>query len=545
LSSVASSRARRVAAAFAVAALGGCGGDPPSAPDLAADREYRLEPLLAKGSPFHGVHGLRFDDQGRLHATSVIGQSIFRVNTATGTVERVVGPREGMADDLAFAADGTMYWTAIEDGIIYAMSPDGTVRRVLEDRKGVNAIAFNPERTRLFFTLVFYGDALYELDQGGAAAPRLIADGLGGLNSFQVGDDGLIYGPLVFGARVVKIDPDSGEIATVSTDMVSPGALKLDGKGGAYVLDDQKLKRIDLATGTVTDSAQLPHDPDNLAIDAEGRVFVSMAAPNAIAEVNVETGAIRYVIGPTTLNSPTGLAVATDAGRDVVYAGDLFGGVRRVDGASGALLETPSIELFQPAHVAVAGDRLIVVSQVFGTIQRLDRSSLEVLAEWEGFAVPGDAVEASNGDLIVAETGTGRLLRVEGPEPLDWTALLEGLVAPTGVALGADGSIYVTETGAGRLLRLSQPGLEVLAEGLGQPEGIALDAAGGVLVLEVARRRITRIAPSGEASVIATDLPVGLSDGPSLYRGLAAGADAVYFTSDIDNTIYKLTPSAP
>jgi DNA-binding beta-propeller fold protein YncE len=188
---------------------------------------------------------------------------------------------------------------------------------------------------------------------------------------------------------------------------------------------------------------------------------------------------------------------------------------------------------------------LVVVSEVFGTIQRLDRGSLEVLATWEGFSVPGDAVEAPNGDLIVAETGTGRLLRVEGPEPIDRTALLEGLVAPTGVALGPDGSIYIAETGAGRLIRLSQPGMEVLAEGLGQPEGIALDPAGGVLVLEVSDRRITRVGPSGDTSVVAADLPVGLSDGPSLYRGLAAGASAVYFTSDVDNTIYKLIPSPP
>src|SRR5687768_11311195 len=93
--------------------------------------EYHLESLTGPGSPFHGVHGMRFDDEGRLHATSVIGQSIFRVDTASGATERVVGPPEGMGDDLAFAADGTMYWTAIEDGIVYARAPNGAIRRVV------------------------------------------------------------------------------------------------------------------------------------------------------------------------------------------------------------------------------------------------------------------------------------------------------------------------------------------------------------------------------------------------------------------------------
>ena len=61
------------AAALLLATLAsGCGR---SAPPL----EYRLESLTGPGSPFHGVHGMRFDDEGRLHATSVIGQSIFRV----------------------------------------------------------------------------------------------------------------------------------------------------------------------------------------------------------------------------------------------------------------------------------------------------------------------------------------------------------------------------------------------------------------------------------------------------------------------------------
>jgi hypothetical protein len=45
--------------------------------------------------------------------------------------------------------------------------------------------------------------------------------------------------------------------------------------------------------------------------------------------------------------------------------------------------------------------------------------------------------------------------------------------------------------------------------------------------------------------VIAGDLPVGLSNGPSLYRGVAASASAIYFSSDVDNAVYKLTPQEP
>jgi DNA-binding beta-propeller fold protein YncE len=272
-----------------------------------------------------------------------------------------------------------------------------------------------------------------------------------------------------------------------------------------------------------------------------------MAAPNAIAEVNVDTGAVRYVTGPSALNSPTGLAVGNAGGRDALYVGDLFGGVRQLDGANGLVREVPPVELFQPAHVFATEEHLLVTSQVSGIVQRLDRMSLEVLASWDGFMSPGDAVESLEGDIIVAETGTGRVLDVTGPEAGDREVLAEGLNRPTGLAIGQDGAIFVAETGGGRVLKIG-PGdapMRTLAEGLERPEGIAIEQGGdNVVVIEVGAKRITRIEPTGAKTVLAQDLPVGLSDGPSLFRGLAVGttATAIYFSSDVDNTIYRLTP---
>jgi hypothetical protein len=68
---------------------------------------------LVQPSAFHGVHGLTFDANDVLYAGSVVGHSIYRVDTATGKVETFVGPPEGMADDLVFLPDGTLVWTAI------------------------------------------------------------------------------------------------------------------------------------------------------------------------------------------------------------------------------------------------------------------------------------------------------------------------------------------------------------------------------------------------------------------------------------------------
>ncbi|HEX7081277.1 MAG TPA: PQQ-binding-like beta-propeller repeat protein [Gammaproteobacteria bacterium] len=516
--------------------------------DVASQPAFTVRPLVQAGAPFHGVHGLRFGENGLLYATSVIGQSIFTVAVDDGTIEPVVGPRQGMADDIAIAPDGTLVWTAIEDGVVYAMPPGGPVRRLWEDRKGVNAVGFSPDGERLFVTLVFYDDALYELDLEGDAAPRLILDDIGGLNAFEVGADGMIYGPLYFEGRVVRIDPDGGAMTTISDAFDTPSALKLAAQERAYVVDERRLKRVDLGSGATSVVAELPSGGDNLAVRADGRIFVSLAAENAIVEVDAESGDVRYVVGPTALTSPAGIAVDSRGGRDTLYIGDAIGGLRIVDGESGAVEDTP-LELFQPAHVSIRGDRLLVVSEVFGEIQRVDRRTFEVLDEWTGFVVPGDAVEMPEGDVIVAETGTGRLLRVFGPEPTDRRIIATGLARPRGLAWSDGGAVFVTESALGRLLRINvETGAAVLvATGLEQPEGVAVMPDGAVIVVEAGARRLKRFDTSGGAGTVAArDLPLHVADGPSLYRAVGVGSAAIYVASDVDNTIYRLTPrSAP
>jgi len=532
-----------VARAFVVLctllAVAGCGVESPAP-------TYRLEPVVPVGSPFHGVHGLRFDSDDNLYAASVIGQSLFTVDIESGAVNLFVGPREGMADDIAIAADGTFVWTAIEDGIVYARAPGGPVRKLLEGYKGVNAVSFGPDGRRLFLTLVFYGDALYELDLYGGAAPRLIAEGIGGLNAFGVAGDGMIYGPLVFGGRVVRIDPDTGSIATVSDDFASPGALKLESDESALVLDDgAEIKRVNLATGETTLLATLPSGGDNLAIDSQGRVYVSLSETNAIVVIDPRSGDMRYVVEPAPLNSPAGFAAWSQAGRDTLYVGDLFGGIKVIDAATGGI-EHKAVELFQPVHIAVTETAVYAVSQVFGTIQRFDKATFEVLDTWEGFNAPGDVLAAASGELIVADTGSGRVLRVTGPAERDREALAEDLVAPTGLAWSGPDAVYVSESTGGRVLRidLESNAIDDVATGLDQPEGLAVTDEGAILVVEVGAKTLTRIDPTdGSRTVLAGDLPVGWANGPSLYRDVEIGASGIYLTSDVDNTIYRLDES--
>jgi sugar lactone lactonase YvrE len=506
---------------------------------------------LVPGSPFHAVHGLRFDKNDTLYACSVVGQTIYKVDVKTGKVTPFIGPPDGQADDLAFAPDdGTVAWTSIEDGIFHLQTPGGPVRKLMEHQRGVNGVSFSVDGKRLFVSLVFFGDALYEVDRYGVKPPRKILENIGGLNGFELSKEGMIYGPLWFKGQLVRINPDTGEMHVVADGFGTPAAVKLDFKGSAYVADTgtREVIRVDLETGKKKVVAKFPSDLDNLAFDSKGRLYVSLSHLNAIDEVNVSTGEIREVVKPAILTSTAGLSLLSEGGHDTLYVGDVFGGVRVVNGDTGAVSDFKVnlvLPAFLPFNVTATPAHLVVVNQMPGIVNLIDRANSKVLGEWKGLQWPADALEGPDGSILVSETGTGSLLRLSGTGGSDRKAIVTGLDTPAGLAWAGPGAIFVSESHAGRVSRidLKTGAKSTLAADLQTPEGIAVAPDGAVYVVEAAAKRVTRIDPkTGAKTTIADNLHIGLSYGPGLYRGIAVSANAIYINSDIENSIYKITP---
>src|SRR5882724_2572732 len=292
---------------------------------------YTVEQLV-KPSAFHGVHGLTFDSQGNLYAGSVVGESIYRVDTESGKVETFIGGPEGMADDLVFMPDGTVVWTSINQGLVRARKGSGPIRVIAEKMPGANSINYRQSDGKLYMAQVFAGDGLWELDPTGAKPPRGILKDIGGLNGFEVGADGWIYGPLWFKKQVVKINPDTGELKVIADGFGAPAAANFDSKGNLYVDDTARgeLVKVDIKTGAKTVAAKLNTSLDNLAIDSKDRIFVSNMADNGIQEVDVKTGKARQVV-KGSLATPVNLAAIADGGHDKIFVADIFA-FRSVDG---------------------------------------------------------------------------------------------------------------------------------------------------------------------------------------------------------------------
>jgi sugar lactone lactonase YvrE len=506
---------------------------------------------LVPGSAFHGVHGLGIDKTGRLFAGSVAGAALYEVDRGNGTAKIVVPTPEGMADDIAFAPDGTMTWTGFLTGDLYSRKGEGPVRKIASGLPGINSLAYRKDG-RLYVTTVFLGDALYEIDLEGGKPPRQIMEKMGGLNGFEFGPDDRLYGPLWFKGQIARIDVDKAELTVVADGFKTPAAANFDSKGNLWVVDTAlgQLVRVDPKTGAKKTVAQLKPSLDNLAIDDQDRIFVSNMADNGIQEVDPETGAAKQlIIGKLAL--PGGIGVVSDGGNDTIYVADVFA-YRTVDGLTGEVSEVARMHadggtLEYPMSATAKGDEVILSSWFTGTVQILDRKTGKTLEIMHDFKAPHDAIRLGDGSLLVNELGTKSLIRVS-EHGKDRTVLIGGLEGPVGLVGGAKGDVYVTEAFAGQVSKVESNGEKtVVAKDLKMPEGIALTPGGKLIVAEVGAKRLVEIDPqNGSLTEIAGNLPIGLVASPGVLptdipTGVGVGASGViYFSSDIENAIYKV-----
>ena len=508
---------------------------------------------LVPGSAFHGVHGLGIDSAGRLFAGSVAGAALYEVDRGNGTAKIAIPSPEGMADDIAFAPDGTMAWTGFLTGDLYSRKGDGPIKKLASGLAGINSLAFRKDG-RLYASTVFLGDTLYEIDVEGVKPPRMIMEKIGGLNGFEFGADDMLYGPLWFKGQVAKVDVDKAELTVVADGFKVPAAVNFDSRGNLWVVDTAvgQLVKVDPKTGAKKVVAQLKPSLDNLAIDDKDRIFVSNMADNGIQEVDAETGAARQIIiGKLAL--PGGIGVVSDGDKDTIYVADLFA-YRTVDGATGEVSEPARMHaaggtLEYPMSATAKGDDVILSSWFTGTVQVIDRKTGATREMMHGFKAPHDAIRLGDGSYLVNELGTKSLVRVNGEHGEVRTPLIGGLEGPVGMVGISNSAVYITEASSGQVSKVETNGYKtVIASGLKMPEGIALMPDGKIVVAEVGARRIIQIDPqNGNVTEIAGNLPIGLAAPPGVLptnipTGVGVGASGtIYFSSDVENAIYKVT----
>lgn len=539
----------------------------PSTQPAPVAKEYNQQ-FLVPGSWFHGVHGLAFNKDDQLFAGSVVGQTIYRVQVDSGEVDRVIDPPTGMADDIAFADDGTMAWTAFLLGKVYIRKPNGKTIEVAHGLSGPNSLAFGKDN-RLFVTEVFLGDALYEVDLKNVDKPdfkpfarnelRRVAEKMGGLNGFEIHkDDGFLYGPIWFKGEIVKVNLETGASEVIASGFKIPAAANIDpqNRDNIYVVDTGTggIWSVSLTSKAKRLVASMKPGLDNLAFDSRGRLFVTSMTDNGIYLVDKQTGSWRTIV-EGKLAIPADLAVTTEGAKETVHVADVFS-YRNVDGTTGAVTDMLRVHgetHSYPTGISVGPKHTLLSSWFSNTVQKIDRKTGKLVATLGEFAAPVDALEAADGTIYVAELATGNLVKVS-PDGKTRTNIVKELRGPVALAQGAGTQIYVTEIAAGAVTQIdvASGARKVVADNLAGPEGIDVGPDGKLYVAEVGQKRVVAIDPAnGHKVVIASNLDIGLAPFPGgppalMPTGVAVSrSGAVYVSADIRNALYKLTPPSP
>ena len=531
--------------------------------------------VLVRGQPLAGLHGLTVDSDGRLLAGSVISGSIYEISR----LQEFSGwdifqpPPQGMADDLEQGPDGTLAWTAYLQGRVYSLAAEEKLPKVIaEGLPGVNSLAFDA-KGRLFVSRVFLADELYEMDPTGQNEPRLVASDLGGLNGFDFGSDGHIYGPLWFRNKIIRLNPDNLHMTDIATGLGIPAAVNFDSEGTLWAVDTQRGQLLSMEpTATpgmfAPPQVQLQLAPalDNLAIGPEDEVYVSNMADNSVIRYDPVTGNSQAL-----LHSP--LAVVGDLAADprpeseLLYIADLFA-LRQVEISTGRVstlarvfsepavhhteagVERGTQSIDYPMHLGISddGSTLVLTSWTAGKIQLFDRSQNKVVLTRSGVETPHDATFLQDGRIAWLEYAPGNLV-VSGPELDNPRVITSGLAGPASLVASGD-MVYITESLSGQVVRINLKSGDrtVLFRDLDRPEGLALDSDGDLLIAEAGADRLIRLDPNTRSlRVLARD--IGLEQQyvqpglPSTYIpvGVTVTADgAIFIGSNRWASVYEL-----
>lgn len=502
--------------------------------------------VMATGANIAGANGLHFGPDGLLYVASVIGSDITVIDPETGAeVKRYTG-LDGVfgPDDVAFASDGSFYWTSILTGEVAGFNPEGEKIIAAQLSPGSNPITFSND-DRLFVSQCFLGTGLFELDPKGVEPPRSIADDLGpgcGLNGMDWGPDDRLYGPRWFTGEVLSFDVDTGERRVEASGFSTPAAIKFDSQGVLHVLDTGTGELIRVENGDKEIVATLEPGLDNFAFDANDRAFISSFTDGFVKRVNAD-GTITG-LQPGGLSHPGGVGVIDDT----VWVADVSA-IRSFDRSTGESLEVQRNILGVSAlggsiNLAVDREVLILTSWFDGDVRIWDPRSQERVGHYPNLAGPVAALRYAGGMAVSEHFKSAVTLYGDG----DPVVLTNGLSAPGGLYV-SEGGLYVSDRTSGEILLIARDGVpletpEIVARGLDAPEGF-LVTPDGIVVVEADLARVTKIAPDGTQTELAI-IPAGSPSAPDLppsqvFNGIAMDEDGnLFVTGESSRVLYRI-----
>ena len=302
----------------------------------------------------------------------------------------------------------------------------------------------------------------------------------------------------------------------IDAEVNFPFGVAVDGAGDVYVADcfNNRVRKID-SSGTITTiagtgfggyngdnqpavDAELDN-PDGIAIDGKGDIYIADANNNRIREINT-SGTITTIAGTGVLGGSGDGGPAVDA--------ELHGPAGLALAASGDL------------YFADAGNNRVREVTTTGTIVTVAGTGL---AGYNGDSQPAVDAELqlpsgvaldNSGNLYIADTANDRIRKVD---PSGTISTLTAVQLPAGLGVDANGNVYIADTHAddieldasGTITTIAGTGVAgyngdnqaATSAQLSNPNAVAVDTAGNVFISDADNNRIREITESAGAEL--------------------------------------------
>jgi DNA-binding beta-propeller fold protein YncE len=329
------------------------------------------------------------------------------------------------------------------------------------------------------------------------------------LNPDGTGDDGVGILSIGAGALVTSTNPTANAITLRGAD------IEIDTSGTPAVVQAQGTPIA--ATSTILTGLGVPNNPQALAVDSVGNLYVANYNAGTVSE---------FAADGTLINTFTGLsqpcALALDGSGDL-YVANWGNNTVSEFAADGTLLNTFT-GLYYPDALAVDSNGYLYVANYYGgSVSEFAPGNTTPNNTIDGQSYPNALALDSNGDLYVANEYYAwwwwyGAVNEYAPESTTLLNTLNGLSSPAALAFDSSGNLYVANAGDNTVSKFGASELAAgsttptaTLSGLNNPAGLVCDPNGNLYVANYDGYTVSQFAPG---STLPSATLTGLS-GPS------------------------------
>lgn len=449
------------------------------------------------GTGFQQPTGLAVDSAGDLFVVDNTGSQVVKIDAKTGG-QTTIGSNLLNPTGVALDSVGDVFISDGGNNRVVVVPPDGGPQLT------VGASGLN---TPVQIAVDSAGN-LYIVDNGNrqvlkiwadGSAPSAIATGLDDPQGVAVDGAGNVYISELTANAVIEVAPNNTQSLVIEN--LTPTQLAVDLAGDLFIATENGVTEVPAGGGTPVSVLSGIGFVQGIAVDQEGRLYVSIDGQTTVTEVF--TGSVDF--GPVPLCS---LGQQTSAGcfRTLSLNFMLTG-------------DESAVFPFGPFTLgAQGGDFALATGSTCGsdtsdpscTVNITFTPSLPGLRQG---AIQVDTQISNLATVNIYGTGAGPEIGFIGAAQI---SLGSGLNAPSAVALDGAGNVYIADTFNSRIVELPAGGGAQFdyVTGISLPSGLAVDGNGDLIAAEVSSASLTSISPHpvGEASIgSGLSAPVGVA----------------------------------